>query len=180
MRRTLHQGAAFLDRDGVLNEDLGHVGSRDRFAWIEGAQEAVRLLNANGYFVFVVTNQAGVARGYYAEDDVIALHRWMQSELAETGAFIDAFRYCPYHPTSGIANYRRDSDWRKPRPGMLLDLIRQWNVDIGRSFIIGDKQTDLLAGASAGVDGVLFEGGCLRTFVETVLNRAPVQHHYVW
>ncbi len=162
--------AVFFDRDGTLNEDLGYVHRFEDFRWLPGARDAIRRLNAAGVYVFVVTNQSGVARGLFGEDAVTALHARMREELREIGAAIDDFRYCPHHPDGTIEGYRRACDWRKPAPGMLLSLIQQWNVDPAASFLIGDRESDLEAGRAAGVAAYLFEGGPLDTFVGAVLK----------
>ncbi|MCK1551500.1 MULTISPECIES: HAD family hydrolase [unclassified Bradyrhizobium] len=170
MMTTSRRPAVFFDRDGVLNHDVGYLFEASKFKWMDGAREAVRLVNEAGYFAFVITNQSGVARGFYSESNVDALHRWMAEELAAVGAHIDAFEYCPDHPEAAVERYRRDSGRRKPAPGMITDLMKRFPVAADRSLLIGDQDRDLEAARAAGVRGLLFQEGNLATFVGEALK----------
>ncbi|HZQ39322.1 MAG TPA: HAD family hydrolase [Rhizomicrobium sp.] len=162
--------AAFFDRDGVINLDHGYVGSPDRFELVEGAARAVRLCREAGYLVFVVTNQAGVAHGYFDEAAVNALHDHMRALLAVQGAEIDDVRFCPHHPEAKQPRYRQLCSCRKPGAGMILDLATRWSVDLGRSFLIGDKQSDLEAAERAKMRGFLYREGPLDHYVADVIR----------
>jgi D,D-heptose 1,7-bisphosphate phosphatase len=163
--------ALFLDRDGVINVDHGYVGTWNRFEWIPGARETVALATRMGWKVFIVTNQSGVARGFYTEDDVRSLLHRITEECAVLGGTIDDTRYCPYHPNATIDAYRRASDWRKPEPGMLLDLLRVWNLQPAQCVMIGDQETDMTAAARAAMPAYLFPGGDLLEFASPILTR---------
>lgn len=166
----LHRRALFLDRDGVLNLDHGYVGTRERFEWVPGALDAVAAATQAGWHVFVVTNQSGVAKGFYTEDDVRVMLAWTADEARRHGGTIDDERWCPYHEAGSVAAYARPSPWRKPAPGMLLDLIRKWELDPKRCVMVGDQQIDMRAAAAAGVPGRMFSGGNLLNFIRPMLS----------
>lgn len=162
--------AAFLDRDGVLNEDIGYAYRPDQIIWVEGAMSAVRWLNGRGFWVFVVTNQAGIARGLYDAPAVENLHRWMACEMAAAGARIDDFRYAAFHPDFDDGRFSDRADWRKPGTGMLRDLCASWPVTPAGSFMIGDRDSDVAAAVAGGVPGYLFTGGNLLTAVRAIVE----------
>jgi histidinol-phosphate phosphatase family protein len=163
--------AAFLDRDGVLNEDHGYTHRVDDLVWMPGAREAIRLLNDRGYRVIVVTNQAGVARGFYDEDAIEIFHAGMQAQLAEAGAFVDAFYHCPYHADGKVPAYTvEDHPDRKPNPGMILRALEDWHVDKDKSFLIGDKPSDMEAARRVGLPGHLYAGGNLQALVSDIIG----------
>ena len=170
-RVGIKRPAAFLDRDGVLNVDHGFVHTIDRVTWVEGAIATIKLLNELGYLVFVVTNQSGIARGRYDEAAVEALHRWMAGQMAAAGARVDAFYFCPHHPEGVRDDLRLVCDCRKPAPGMLLRAIAEWPVDQSRSFLIGDRSTDVEAAHAAGIAGHLFTGGNLLEKIRNVISQ---------
>lgn len=167
----LRRRALFLDRDGVLNIDHGYVGSRDRFEWVDGALDAIRYATEGGWHVFVVTNQSGVARGLYTEGAVRELLDWMAGQARTAGGTIDDARFCPFHPDAALDAYRQAHPWRKPLPGMVLDLIQAWELDPKRAVMAGDQETDMRAAAAAGVEGHLFRGGNLLAFLRPILDR---------
>lgn len=164
--------AVFLDRDGVLNIDKGYICRKEDFVWIDGAKEAIKLLNDDGYYVFVITNQSGVARGYYTEDDIIKLHNWMNEELSKAGALIDRFYYCPHLPEAAVEKYRVCCKCRKPAPGLILQAFNDWPVvDKGRSFLIGDSERDVEAAKNAEIEGYLFSGNNLYEYLKILMQK---------
>lgn len=151
--------AVFLDRDGTLNQEVQYLHRIEDFVWIPGAPAAISKLNRAGFLTLVVTNQAGVAHGYYSEEDVRRLHSHMQAELNETGARIDGFYYCPYHPKGISSAYRRQSLDRKPGGGMFMRAIREWAIAPALSYVVGDRNTDLDPGRCLGMTTLLVETG---------------------
>ena len=160
----------FLDRDGVLNADIGYLWRKEDFVWMPGAPAAILLFNQLGWRVVVVTNQSGVARGYYQEADVCALHAWMNGELAKHGAHIDSFYFCPHYQQSAQTKYAVECDCRKPQPGMILRGLADWQGTPETSFLIGDKESDIAAATAAGITGYLFTGSNLLDFVRTTIT----------
>jgi D-glycero-D-manno-heptose 1,7-bisphosphate phosphatase len=148
-----------LDRDGTLIEEVGYLDRLDRVQFFPYSVDAVRLLNRAGYIVIVVTNQAGVARGYFDEPFVEETHRTIAGRLADGGARIDAFYYCPHHPDGDVEAYRVTCNCRKPQSGMIREAAADHQIDLSRSFIIGDRAYDIEAGVTAGARGVLVRTG---------------------
>lgn len=167
---TRQRPAAFLDRDGVINVDSGYAHRLEDLVFVPGAPAAVRRLNDLGYYVFVVTNQAGVARGFYGLDDVHRFNAEIQRRLAVEGAHIDRFYIAPYHPDGIVPEFAIDHLDRKPNPGLLLKAMADWPVVKDRSFLIGDKESDIEAARRAGVAGHQFHGGDLDAFLSGVLR----------
>ncbi|WP_207909926.1 HAD family hydrolase [Rhizobium sp. BK251] len=172
--------ALLLDRDGVLNADTGYVGRYDDFRWIPGALETLTAFTQANWHICVVTNQSGVARGYYTEADVDSLHDQIARDAVLVGARIDCFYYCPYHPESLTARYRcADHPERKPNPGMLLRALRDCNADVLRSIMVGNKLSDIEAGRRAGVAAFRYTSGRLDLFLAGVLARVACSFSHV-
>ncbi|MCX5773669.1 MAG: D-glycero-beta-D-manno-heptose 1,7-bisphosphate 7-phosphatase [Fusobacteria bacterium] len=148
----------FLDRDGTINVEVDYLYKKEDFLWEQGAIEALFILKKLGYLLIVVTNQSGIARGKYTELDLKILHNYMQVELLDFGVSIDAFYYCPHHP-EGIGEYAKACRCRKPEPEMLEQAIEKFDIDVTKSYIVGDKLSDCFAGERVGVKGVLVRTG---------------------
>lgn len=162
--------AILFDRDGTLNVDRGYTFRTDDLVWTEGAREAVKLVNDAGFLAVVVTNQSGVARGFYDESDVVAFHAAMNADLARSGAHLDALYYCPFHAEASAAAYRHaDHPDRKPNPGMLLRAMTELELDPRRTAMVGDQPSDIAAAAAAGIRSALYQGGDLGVLVGHVL-----------
>ena len=147
----MSRAALFLDRDGVINIDHAYVIEKENFEFVEGIFELCRHAKQLGFLICVVTNQAGIGRGYYTEDEFLNLTEWMCGVFDKEGVPIDKVYYCPTHPEQGVGQYKVDSSFRKPRPGMILQAAQEFNIDLPRSILIGDKESDIQAGIAAGV-----------------------------
>ncbi len=150
-RRLVSRKAAFIDRDGVLNEERAFVHRTEDFVLLPGAVEALRLLQGAGYLLVVITNQSGIARGLYSEADYLALTEHMRARLQAEGISLDAIEYCPHLPDAPVERYRRDCDCRKPKPGMIERAMERLDIDPAASFLVGDRLSDVQAGRAAGV-----------------------------
>ncbi len=170
--------ALFLDRDGVINVDHGHVGRREDFDFLPGIFELVRAANAEGYVVLVVTNQAGIGRGLYSEGDFRALTLWMMGEFEARAARINCVYYCPFHPRHGTGSFLRESAGRKPAPGMFLRAAADWQLDLTASIMVGDKPSDTIAAVAAGVQNLfLFNSSAEHEMASPISDLREVLPH---
>lgn len=147
----LSRPALFLDRDGVINIDHAYVCKPDNFEFVEHIFELCRTAKRLGYLIFVVTNQAGIGRGYYTEEDFLKLTDWMCRVFNAQGVVIDKVYFCPFHPEHGVGHYKIDSPNRKPAPGMIHQAIQEFDVDVAKSVLVGDKESDIQAGVTSGL-----------------------------
>ena len=159
MKKDTKQIAVFMDRDGTLIEEVGYLDSLAKVTILSGIVEAVRLINRAGFLAIVITNQSGVARGLIDEPFVQKVHDHIRDLFHAQGAVINAFYYCPHHPTEGKGPYLLSCLCRKPSPGMLLQAAEEWDIDLGSSYMIGDTQKDVEAGQGAGCKGILVRTG---------------------
>ncbi|MCC3646347.1 HAD family hydrolase [Cytobacillus oceanisediminis] len=144
--------ALFLDRDGVINIEKKYVFKIKDFEFVEGIFEVLHHFQKEGYVLIIITNQAGIGRGYYTEDDFRIVNDWMLKQFEVNGIFITKVYYCPYHPEFGLGSYKKNAFCRKPKPGMILDAKKEFNLDLSKSILIGDKESDIEAGVGAGIN----------------------------
>lgn len=171
--------AVFLDRDGTINEQMGYINHITRFIMLDRAAAAIRLLNEQGIPVVVVSNQSGLARGYFPESLIGEVHAKMNAALAEAGAHVDGIFYCPHHPEAKEERFRLACDCRKPKPGLLLQAAREMDLDLARSYVVGDRWSDLRAAAAVQAKGVLVLTGYGRGDYEYIGPAQQVQPTHV-
>lgn len=160
----------FFDRDGVLNEEVGYLHEIEKFKWVEGARDAIKFCNEHGILAIVVTNQGGIALGLYTAREVDALHAFMQKELAEIGAHIDAFYYCPHRPQGTVKEFTIVCECRKPKPGLILRACEDFKINPAQAILFGDSARDIEAARAANLRaGIFFTGGNLLEAIKNYL-----------
>ena len=162
--------ALFLDRDGVINKNYGYVFSMKNFVWLKNVKKAIRYAYLKKYLIIIVTNQSGVARGLYSENDIRKLHYEINKQLKIKNCKVHDFFYCPYHPKYGNKKYKRNSYLRKPNPGMILKAIKKWNINRNKSLMIGDKEIDMIAAKKAGIRFVKKKYNLMREMKKNLNN----------
>ena len=170
--------AVFLDRDGTINEQMGYINHIDRFVMLPGAASAIARLNQANVPVVVVTNQSGLARGYFPAELLTEVHGKMEAQLLAQGAFVDGIYICPHHPEAKEEQYRQACDCRKPKPGLLLQAARDLDLDLERSYVVGDRWSDLKAAAACGAKGILVRTGYGRGDEAYIGPRQEIQPHF--
>lgn len=171
--------AVFLDRDGTINEQMGYINHLSRFQMLPGAASAIQRLNNSDIPVVVVTNQSGLARGYFPESLLGEVHGEMQRKLAEVGAHVDGIYICPHHPEAKKEKYRENCDCRKPKNGLFLKAAADLQLDLPHSYVVGDRWSDLKAAAQCQAKGILVLTGYGRGDFEFIGPNQEIQPHYV-
>jgi|OM-RGC.v1.021122244 D-glycero-D-manno-heptose 1,7-bisphosphate phosphatase len=160
-----YKKAAFLDRDGVINKDIGYLHKIEDFKWVDGAIEALKILKKNKYLIIVISNQSGVERGFFSENDVIELHKWINSQLKKFNVEIDEFYFSTELPGKNVKPIRR-----KPSPQMINEAIKKYKLNKKECFMVGDKKSDLMAAKNANISGFLFDGSDLSYKIKKILK----------
>ncbi len=171
--------AVFLDRDGTINEEMGYINHPERFIILPKVVEAIKFLKAHKFKVVVVTNQAGVARGYFPEGLIERIHKLLQAHLKSKGTCLDAIYYCPHHPNALVPEYRKDCPCRKPRPGLVYKAVKDLNLDLDRSYVVGDRFTDIELAHNLGIKGVLVLTGYGKGELEYIAPKHPLRPHFI-
>ena len=162
--------AVFFDRDGTLNVDVHYLHRPEDFIWIKDAKKAIKYVKDRGYLAILVTNQSGVARGFYPESDVVAVYDWMNQELSKIGTKIDDLYYCPHHPNGKIAAYSKVCDCRKPSPLLVNNACQKYNIAKNKSYFVGDTVTDMQCAKNAGIIGIKYENGSLYDLIKSSIK----------
>jgi D-glycero-D-manno-heptose 1,7-bisphosphate phosphatase len=170
--------AVFIDRDGCLIHELGYISKLKNIKFFKRSFDALRLLQENGFKIVIVTNQSGVARGYFPESFVKKTHLYIAAELKKKGLKIDAYYYCPHHRKATIAKYRKDCDCRKPRQGMIKKAVKKFNLDLRQSFTMGDKLSDVKLGHNGKMKGILVQTGFGR-WQKTLIGKERVKPDFI-
>lgn len=175
----MKQPAVFLDRDGTINEQMGYINHPTRFVLLPAAARGIRLLNENGFLVIVVSNQSGVARGYFPLELVDEVHEIMRRRLASEGARVNDVLFCPHYPGGSVSEYAVSCRCRKPGPGMIEEAERRFEIDMARSTVVGDRFSDMELAHACGLSGILVQTGYGRGDLEYVFPGRKVQPHAV-
>lgn len=171
--------AVFMDRDGTLNEQRGYINHLSRFALLPGVSDAVKLLNKNDFLAIIVTNQSGVARGYYPIALVHEVHELLKTSLEREGAAIDGIFFCPHHPRGVVPEYTADCDCRKPKTGLVNQALEAFDIDLSNSYVVGDRYVDIELASRLNLKGILVKTGYGLGEMEYVLPQKPVKPSYV-
>ena len=162
--------AVFFDRDGTLNVDVHYLHRVEDFIWINGAKEAIKYCNDLGFLTIVITNQSGIARGYYDATDVKKVFNWMNKELSYIGAKLDDIFYCPHHINGIISTLAMKCNCRKPNTGLVVQAKEKYDIDLSKSFFVGDMVSDMLCAKNAGIKGIKYSGGSLLECVRVAMQ----------
>ena len=171
--------AVFLDRDGTINEQMGYINHLSRFVIFPDVVEAVRLLNTNDFWVIVITNQGGVARGYYPIELMHEIHAFLTKSLNNKGAIIDGIFYCPHHPAGIIPEYSMECDCRKPKTGLIHQALEAFDIDMSKSYMVGDRHVDIELAYRLEIDGVLVKTGYGLGEIDYVLPQHSTKPSYI-
>jgi D-glycero-D-manno-heptose 1,7-bisphosphate phosphatase len=171
--------AVFLDRDGTINEQMGYINHISRFKILDSVHDAIRLLNENGYYSIILSNQSGVARGYFPIELVDEIHTLLTDSLRNHGAYVDGFFFCPHYPRGDIKEYRVECDCRKPKTGLIEKACDSFDIDIARSYMVGDRYTDIEFAHRAGLKGVMVRTGYGLGDIEYIVPKKKIKPDHI-